>query len=326
MITITPVVMTGVFGRAAEEFIAYKRDQGYKYYSEEKVLGRFCRFAEERGIRDAVITKELAMDWIAPREGEATKSRMHRISMLNQFSQYLELMGNEVCALPRQNTWMSSSFTPYIFSHEEISRFFSAADRICPRAQARNMEKALPVLFRLLYSCGLRVSEAVNLHCRDVDLEKGVLTVREAKNGQDRLIPLSESMRLLCIDYCENVIYWLREDDYFFPAPDRTILSPNTVYQRFRGLLWDAGIHYKGKGAGPRLHDLRHTFAVHTLQRWIENGEDLMAMLPVLSVFMGHKSMKATSRYLRLTAEVYPDVVRQIEDTCAYVIPGGDNG
>ena len=157
-----------------------------------------------------------------------------------------------------------------------------------------------------------------------MDLEKGILTIREAKNGRDRLIPLSESLLKLLRDYRENTAYWLCDDDFFFPAPDRTILSPNTVYQRFRKLLWNAGIPYNGKGNGPRLHDIRHTFAVHTLQKWVETGEDLTAMLPVLSVFMGHKSMRATSRYLRLTAEVYPDVVRQVENTCAYVIPGGE--
>ena len=89
-------------------------------------------------------------------------------------------------------------------------------------------------------------------------------------------------------------------------------------------MLFRSGILYGGKGYGPRLHDLRHTFAVHTLQKWVETGEDLNSMLPVLSVYMGHKSLKATSRYLRLTAEVYPNVIRQVETTCSYVIPGGD--
>lgn len=114
------------------------------------------------------------------------------------------------------------------------------------------------------------------------------------------------------------------DGDYFFMAPDRTMLSPNTVYGRFRRLLWDGGIPYGGKGNGPRLHDLRHTFAVHTLQKWVQSGEDLTAMLPVLSVYMGHKSFRATAQYLRLTAEVYPDVVKQVEKTCAFIIPGGE--
>ena len=323
MITVTPVKMSGVFAELANEFVEYKRDQGYKYHSEAKVLGRFCRFTEDYGLDEPVLTRELAMAWTAPREGEATKSRLHRVCLLNQFGKYLELTGHEICPLPKGH-WDTGSFTPYIFTHDEIDRLFQAADNIRPIAQARNLHKELPALFRLLYGCGLRVSEAVGLLCRDVDLEQGVLTIREAKNGRDRLIPLSESLLTLLRDYRENAADWLDGADYFFPAPDRTILSPNTVYQRFRKVLWSAGIPYNGKGNGPRLHDMRHTFAVHTLQKWVEGGEDLTSKLPVLSVFMGHKSMQATSRYLRLTAEVYPDVIRQVEDTCAYVIPGGD--
>lgn len=323
MITVTPVTMSGVFAPLAEEFISFKRAQGYKYNSEAKVLSRFCRFTERYGLTAPVLTRELAMDWTAPREGEAPKSRQHRVSLLNQFGKYLEMTGHKVCTLPSQH-WGRSSFTPYIFTHEEIERIFLAADSIRPIAQARNLHKELPVLFRLLYGCGLRVSEAVGLRCRDVDLEKGILTIREAKNGRDRLIPLSESLLKLLRGYRKDTACWLQEDDFFFPAPDRTILSPNTVYQRFRKILWAAGIPYNGKGNGPRLHDVRHTFAVHALQKWVERGEDLTAMLPVLSVFMGHKSLQATSQYLRLTAEVYPDVVRQVETVCAYAIPGGE--
>jgi len=324
MITITPIKMTGIFASLAEDFIAFKRAQGYKYYSEAKVLSRFCRFAEKYPIVAPTLTKELVTDWTSPREGEAKKSRMHRICCVNQFGKYLKQMGCEVYAAPPQSHWDTGSFTPYIFTHEEIEKLFQASDNIRPIPQSRNIHQALPVLIRLLYGCGLRISEAVGLKCRDVDLERGALIIRDGKNGRDRLIPLSDSLTELLRKYKNEAIPWASEDDFFFMAPDRTILSPNTVYGRFRRILWDGGIPYKGKGNGPRLHDIRHTFAVHTLQKWVETGEDLTAMLPVLSVFMGHKSFSATSRYLRLTAEVYPDVVRQVEHTCAYAIPGGD--
>lgn len=325
MITATPITMSGVFAPLAEEFIAFKQAQGYKYYTEAKVLSRFCRFAESYARSEPILTRDLVLNWTAPKDGEAGKSRMHRVSLINQFGKYLRLTGHETCTLPPHTNWARSSFTPYIFTHDEIRLLFQASDTIRPIAQSRNLHRELPVLFRLLYACGLRVSEAVGLHCRDVDLEKGILIVRESKNGQDRLIPLSASLMKLCASYRDEVIRELRDDDYFFPAPDRTILSPNTVYQRFHRILWDAGIPYGGKGNGPRLHDLRHTFAVHTLQRWVKQGEDLTAMIPVLSVFLGHKSMRSTSQYLRLTAEVYPDVVKQVEETCAYVIPGGES-
>jgi integrase len=316
--------MTGVFAPLVYDFLAFKRSQGYKYQSEEKVLQRFCKFSEHDSLAKPELTRELIVNWTAPREGEARKSRLHRVSCAKQFGQYLRELGNEVCILPSQKCWDMEAFTPYIFTHEEISRIFKASDAIKPVAVARNMHKALPELVRLLYSCGLRVSEAVGLRCKDVDLKKGILTVKEAKNRKDRLIPISKSLLTRFREYRENVIDWVTDEDYFFMAPDRTMLSPNTVYQRFRRILWDGGISYKGKGNGPRLHDLRHTFAVHTLQRWVESGEDLTAMLPMLSVFMGHASFSATSRYLRLTAEVYPDIVRRVEDTCAHVIPKGD--
>ena len=324
MITVTPITMSGVFTKLAEDFISFKRDQGYKYYAEAKMLRRFCRFTENYELDVPVLTREIVTDWTAPRDGEAGKSRLHRVSLIKQFGEYLRLAGHEACILPHSAIWIKSSFTPYIFTHDEIGRLFDASDRIRPVTQARDMHKSLPVLFRLLYSCGLRVSEAVGLRGRDVDLTKGVLTVRESKNRQERLIPISGSLLKLCNEYHDDVLYRYCDDDYFFPAPDRTILSPNTVYNRFHRVMWDAGIPYKGKGNGPRLHDLRHTFAVHTLQQWVKQGEDLTAMLPILSVFMGHKSMRSTSQYLRLTAEVYPDVVRQVEETCAYVIPGGE--
>ncbi len=99
------------------------------------------------------------------------------------------------------------------------------------------------------------------------------------------------------------------------------MISPMTVYQRYRRYLEAAGISHGGKGQGPRLHDIRHTFAVHVLQKWIKEEEDLTAMLPILSTYMGHKTVRSTALYLRLTAEVYPELMKKVESSCAYVIP-----
>lgn len=135
-----------------------------------------------------------------------------------------------------------------------------------------------------------------------------------------RLIPLSDSVKAACVSYAEN-IWWERDTDLFFPAPDRTMISPMTIYQRFRRYLMKAGISHGGKGNGPRLHDIRHTFAVHVLQKWVAEGAGLTAMMPVLGVYMGHQGIRSTARYLRLTAEVYPDLLKKMETYSAYVIP-----
>ena len=128
---------------------------------------------------------------------------------------------------------------------------------VIPQAVARDMHHSLPVIFRILYGCGLRVSEVLKLQYRDVNLDDGILTIREAKTDRDRLIPLSDSVKAACVSYAEN-IWWERDTDLFFPAPDRTMISPMTIYQRFRRYLRKAGISHGGKGNGPRLHDIRY--------------------------------------------------------------------
>lgn len=321
MITETPILMSGIFKEYAEEFIKFKQSQGYKYYSESKMLHRFCQFTQQFHLNKPEITEEIVRIWLTPRDGEREKTRMHRFTCLNQFSIYLKQRGVEVAKLPHKSKWEKSDFIPYIFTRDEISSIFHASDAVKATPQSKNMHKMLPVLIRLLYGTGLRVSESVKLLCSDVDLNKGILTIRQAKNMQDRIVPLSSSLLKYCSDYRINVIPWANEDDYFFMAPNRTILSPNTVYSRFRRILWDGKIPYKGKGNGPRLHDLRHTFAVHTLQKWSNNGEDIYSLFPILSTYLGHSSLNATAQYLRLTSEVYPEIIEQIEKKCSFVIP-----
>ncbi len=98
-------------------------------------------------------------------------------------------------------------------------------------------------------------------------------------------------------------------------------MTRNTVYKMYRKLLWTAKISHGGRGKGPRLHDFRHTFCVHTLVKQVKNGVDLYVTLPILSVYLGHNSVRATQRYVRLTAEEYPELIEKISRTCAYVIP-----
>ena len=317
----TPV-MTGTFAEIAQEFIQYKRSLGFKYSDEPKCLSRFCRFSEEQGISEIVISRSLAEKWIAPREGESEKSRSHRITCIRQFAIYLNNLGYDAYIVPEVKGLNHSSFVPYIFTHEQIAAVIKAADETEPREVARNMHLALPVIFRILYGCGLRVSEVVGLRYKDVNLEDGILTIREAKTDRDRYIPLSDSVKKACMSYAEK-IWWEKDSDYFFLAPDRTMISPMTVYQRYRRYLEVAGISHGGKGQGPRLHDIRHTFAVHVLQKWIKEEEDLTTMLPILSTYMGHKTVRSTALYLRLTAEVDPEVMKKVESSCAYVIREG---
>jgi integrase/recombinase XerD len=109
--------------------------------------------------------------------------------------------------------------------------------------------------------------------------------------------------------------------DYYFRNKKGTPLTRDVVYKAYRKLLWKARISHGGRGKGPRLHDFRHAFCVHTLEKQIKDGLDLYVTLPILAVYVGHKSVRATQRYVRLTAEAYPDLIEKVSQKCAYVFP-----
>jgi integrase len=222
--------------------------------------------------------------------------------------------------VPHLPTKTKSEFTPYIFTHIEISRIFQTADAI--KANARyNCAEVYPVLFRVLYSCGLRISEALSLRVCDVDLNNGILTIIGGKNNRSRLVAMSESVKDACGCLMRKIHFGANGGDYFFKNRDGTKRSKYTVYQQFREILWASGIAYRGKGFGPRLHDLRHCFCCHALKQMSNAGIDMYCALPVLSAYIGHSSITSTERYLRLTEEFYPDVSEKVRMAAPQVYP-----
>ncbi len=178
----------------------------------------------------------------------------------------------------------------------------------------------MPVLFRTIYACGLRVSEARLLHFGDVDVENGVLTIREGKGGKDRQVPVSAPLRQRLAGYHAQVA-GRTGGDWFFPGTAGRPLTLANIDKNFRRFLWQARIPHGGRGRGPRVHDLRHSHAVHNLARWFAAGEDAGALLPVLQTYMGHSSIADTDYYLRLTAESYPHIIARVQQALGDIVP-----
>jgi integrase len=302
-----------------DSFIVQKRAIGYKYDSMESSLRRFVRFAESYGLVSPHLPQELISEYCARRPAETPKTYACRCSDIRQFASFLNLNGFEafVPAVPRKTR---SDFTPYIFTHDEMERIFVAADSIKYHARY-NCAEIYPVLFRMLYGCGLRVSEALDLCVRDVDLKSGVLTIRNSKYNKSRLVVMSPSLVEACFQLSNKIHIIADGDDYFFKNRNGSRRSKNTVSTRFRELLWVSGISYRGKGYGPRLHDVRHSFCCHALKSMSESGIDMYCSLPVLSTFVGHSTIKATEQYLRLTEEFYPDVAQKTHASFPSVYP-----
>jgi integrase len=179
------------------------------------------------------------------------------------------------------------------------------------------------VLFRTIYACGLRCSEARLLRVADVDIDTGVLQIRDAKGGNDRQVPVSGPLHARLVGYHAAQI--ARRPDtraWFFPgARPGEPLTLGNIDKNFRRFLWQAGISHGGRGHGPRVHDLRHTMAVNNLRAWFAAGRDVGALLPVLQTYLGHSSIADTAYYLHLTAESYPDITARVQPVVGDVVP-----
>jgi integrase len=301
-------------------YIEEKRAVGYKYIKGCSLLKQFDILVTEVHLIEKKLSKELVLLWTQKRPNETHSTRNGRISIIRGFASYLVRLGYEAYIFPAAAITIDRySYLPYIFSKEELKRIFTICDNYPVSDVSPNRHQILPLLFRMLYGCGLRTSEALNLIIADVDLKQGTLFIRGAKFGKERIVPMAESLTDRCRLYAANVHKYESCNPFFFPSPFGGGYGENTIYQLFRKMLWEAGISHSGKG--PRVHDLRHSFSVHCLKKWVLNKADLTNLLPYLSAYLGHVDLRGTQHYLRLTADLYPEITTSVEQNFSYLIP-----
>ena len=301
-----------------EGCVAAKRAQGYKYVSGERDLGRIDAFAVEVGWSSPALGRELVEAFIAPRPGERPGTTGLRQSSARTLGSWMVLHGLEAYVLPRTPP-MRYSFEPTLLTEDEVRALLAAADSMAYRPQSPLRHVVLPALLRTLYACGMRIGEALSLEVRDVDLSRGVITVRDevAKFNKGRLLPMSGALSERLAAYGE-AMGTRGPTAPMFPSP-RGLYRPQSVGDIFRSLLVAAGIPHTDDG--PTLHSLRHSFACHRIMRWAREGTNVNAMLPFLASYLGHASLEGTERYLRLTAEMMPEL-REAVERLSWVIPG----
>jgi integrase len=321
MITMNEINYTGPFGKHIKNHVELKQSIGYKYITEAEHLKRFDTFTIENYSSATILTKAIVLDWCSKKSYEAQANQCGRASIIRQFSKYLDNIGIKAYIIPKGFYPVESQYVSYIYTDEELKKFFSETEKCHYNLEAPWRHLIMPVFFRLIYTCGLRVSEARLLKVGDVDLSNGILTINNSKKDNSRLVPISSSLTKICLRYSANVHQHSNPDDYYFPALDRKPMTLGNVYKNFRKFLWQAGISHGGRGHGPRIHDFRHSFCVHCLKKWSEEGKDLMVYLPILRTYLGHDSFKETAYYLRLTADVFPDITLKLETVYPDLIP-----
>ena len=303
-----------------DRFLQEKRACGYAYHEPFRILHRLDDFLVQQGLETLELPRGLARNWLAKKPHESASTQQQRITVFRQFSKFLLTAGCPAYVPDATVAARKSIFVPRMLTEEELRKFFRAVDTLEPTARSPLRHLIMPEVFRLLYGCGFRVREVLNLRIRDVDLNQGIITVRQGKFRKDRLVPPAISLVKRLRKYA-GYFDSRPPDAVFFPGPNGRPFALRTVYTLFREMLLQCGISHAGRGKGPRIHDYRHLFALHTLRRWYREGEDLEAKLPLLATYLGHQHLSGTQRYLHLTAEIFPEITARVEVAFGEVIP-----
>ena len=304
--------LRGIYKDSLIGFIKQKQALGLDFKSQIWMLSSFDSFTLKFNNYSAEeLPRELVEKWVF--ESSSSYERKRRYGLLiRQFAEYMVAGGKSAYLFPKRYFTAPQKYMPYIFTKDQIQNLFVQAEKDAKLHQNINSRRDTAIILKLLYGCGLRISEATNLKVCDVNFGDGVLRIMEGKFDKDRLVPMSKSVAKYFEENTKSLFNRKKPNDYLFSADDINPYSNSAIYTRFRNLLFDAGIPHKGKGYGPRMHDLRHTFAVHSLRQLDQSGMDLYTGLPILSAYLGHRSVSSTQWYLHLTAEVYPDMMATV--------------
>jgi len=295
--------------RAASDYVDMRRSMGFKFEEAAKLLGDFVKYLEANG--DRVITVAAAVSW-AQCCGGHPNWWGKRLSVVRGFAGYLRGLepGHQ---LPPSGLFPTrpQRATPYLYSEEDVIRLMVAAHSLRVRSWARTMETVIG----LLAVTGMRVGEVVRLDLSDVDWVDGQLTVHSSKFGKSRLVPLHPST----VDALREYEAHRRgmgprvRTTAFFVSTFGDRLHYDSVHRTFHRLLRDLGRQRLTAHHGPRIHDLRHTFAVRTLVDWYRAGEDVAGHMHLLSTYLGHVDPVATYWYLSAAPELLALAAERLE-------------
>ena len=299
---------------SVQDYLQLRRHLGFKLEEAGLQLPRFVTFLEAN---DATyITTALALSWAQQPEAVLPAEWARRLGYVRGFARYRSAVdGRTQVPPPRLLPHRSTRARPYLYSDEEVQALLAAALKLPTSLHATPLRPwVFYCLLGLLSTTGLRMSEALGLHVADLNLEEEVLTIRRAKLGRIRLVPLHASTTAVLADYLRR-----RHDCFGGAASPYLFVSnraPGSTKPKCTGLLRPVAQHRSARATashGPRLHDFRHRFALRVLTRWYEAGEDAARRLPVLSAYLGHVNVADTYWYLSAWPELMGQAMSRLE-------------
>lgn len=297
-------------------FLAFKRALGHPYRRGELTLRSFRRFVEREAPAGSRIPLEtIVKRWLSRAGGRQPVTIGLELGVIRQLCLFHRRHDPRTPVPDRALApVVTSSFTPYIFSKEEIHRILNAVELYPCRNVSVTMVRALILI---LYCTGLRLGEAVHLRSADIDFERQIFFIRESK-GRSRFVPFRADLAREVHTYLAERNHVMDQagdtgHDRVFLRRNGKPLSVKTASQAIRRILQKAGIKPPGGRRGPRPYEFRHAFAVHRLTEWYRRGVDIHTKLPWLSAYMGHVDVLGTEVYLAATPELLQLASRRFE-------------
>lgn len=293
------------FAPYISDMISYKKALGYSELTYRQNLLNFDRFCYDKYPEEKNITQELVNEWLVARPNEHINGVKRRASAVRALAKYMNAVGVSAYIMPIGVLGRDKPFTPYIYSNSELESFFQAADQYPESIRSPLKEHTVPVLFRLIYSCGLRPQEARKLKRSDVDFDSKTIYISDSKRHKDRLIPVDPGILNICKEYdiVANVMFPSRI--YFFQfSGNNKPCSNEWVNVVFRKCWQLSGIQFFHNGQTPRVFDFRHNYASRRIMQWLDGGKDLNVLAPYLSAYMGHVNLSDTFYYVHLIPDL----------------------
>ena len=292
---------TSIFASKIITFIEYRVARGYKRETHLRYLIKFDRWCLNHHPNVIDLTRDLVHNWIDD-DSASHNEVSNRVATLRQFGRYLVATGEDAYILPEKYAPIKSKTVPYIFTDAELTALFAAIDKLPPKKNEPHMNVIAPVLFRLTYTCGLRPNESRELLTENVDINNGEIIITGTKHNKERKIVMSDDMHDLIRKYELKRRIIDRDNLYFFPSINGGAIKSDAISSTLNKAWSNADLPNKYPNR-IRVYDLRHRFASACLIRWLDNGENLMAMLPFLREYMGHTNLGATAYYVHILPE-----------------------
>lgn len=287
---------SSVFMPVLESMLNYRQALGFSRLSHEANLISFDRYCAKHNVTTPTLTESLVWGWINKQSEQKRTGMSNKAMTIRILGKYLCAIGQPSYILPDGMFVSKKTQAPYLFTDAELKALFFMADNLPMSADVSST--IAPVLFRLIYTCGLRPNEGRELERRHINFDTGKVLITKTKRHKERVVVMSDDMLALCRQYDKRT----NPSGFFFPANGDSPLTNRQMSNMFHD-CWCLSHPKTTPLPGVRVYDLRHRFASAVLNRWLDEDKNLYAMLPYLSAYMGHDTLSETAYYIHILPE-----------------------